>query len=442
MPFNPEILKQHLDFCRPTQVLVAYSGGLDSHVLLHSIASLRRLHPQLEMRAIHINHGLSPKAQDWAEHCRQVCQALNITFLVKSVDVRQHLANWSLEEAARNLRYEALASEMRVGEYLLLAHTEDDQAETLLLQLLRGSGVRGLAAMPLAKPFATGSLIRPLLHISRKALQHYAIQHQLTWVEDESNLLLTLDRNYLRHQVLPPLATRWPQVKKVLSRVAKHCAEAVELVEELAAVDLSQAGGELPHTLSVAALVKLSPARQKNVLRFWLKSLQLPVPNASRLAQLQQDFLYSKEHRTPKMTWSGVEIRRFNDSLYAMPALPAHDAKIVFSWDMTQPLVIPGLGILTAKPGEEGVEILAGAEVTVRFRQGGERFHPLGRSGSHPLKKLFQEWRIPPWQRDRLPLIYFDEDLAVVPNHAVAKKYAASGHRRGLVMLVEFNPGV
>ena len=440
--FSPEIIKQSIDLGSPVRILVAYSGGLDSHVLLHSLASLRSAHPQLEMRAIHINHGLNPKAQDWAQHCQVVCQALHVMCQVKLVDVRQHLDICSLEEAARNLRYAAFGSELQSGECLVVAHTQDDQAETLLLQLLRGAGVRGLAAMPLIKPFAAGKLIRPLLQVSRSALQQYAARNQLTWVEDETNAMITQDRNYLRHQVLPALTSRWPSVKKVLSRVTQHCAEATVLTEELAAQDLLTVTGQREQTLSVTALVKLSSIRQKNVLRFWLRRLRLRVPNASRLTQLQQDFLYSRTNVAPHMFWSGVEVRRFGDDLYAMPTLSVHEPAVVFSWDMAQPLVLPGLGLLTAKCAVEGVEVLAGAEITVRFRQGGERFHPWGRSGSHPLKKLFQEWRIPPWQRDRVPLIYFDEDLAVVVNHAVAQKYTPAAHRRGLVMLVEFNPGV
>ncbi len=440
--FSAETLHQTLRLHQLQQILVAYSGGLDSHVLLHSLATLRAQYPHLKIRALHINHGLNPKAHSWGLHCLAICKSLDVECRIITVDVKQHLAGQSLEEAARNLRYEALAKELQAGECLMVAHTQDDQAETLLLQLLRGAGVKGLAAMPLAKKFANSSLVRPLLHVTRHALQRYAQLHKLSWIEDESNAATTLDRNYLRHRILPELASRWPGVKKVLSRVAQHCGEASQLIDELALQDLAAVTGSVRHTLSVTALSRLSLPRQKNVLRFWLRCLHLPVPNARQLAQLQQDFLCSQPDAAPKMTWPGVEIRRFADDLYALQPLPSHDATAVFCWDLSQTLVLPNLGTLSVTYASVGLEIPMGAKVTIRFRCGGERFYPTGRNGSHPLKKLFQEWKVPPWLRDRVPLIYFDEELVAVANYAISKKYLTPDHRRGLGMLVEFNPGV
>ncbi len=413
---DPIKLYQYLETLEiPSRLLIAFSGGMDSHVLLHALASLRSEHPELVLRAVHIDHGLHADATQWSQHCQTVCQNLNIECLVLRLDGTQDWRQRSLEEVAREQRYQLLSGVLQEDECLLTAHTLDDQAETVLLQMLRGAGVQGLAAMPIVKVFAKGFLARPLLDVSRKSIQDYAVNFNLQWIEDTSNTSMRFDRNYLRHQVLPLLNSRWPAVKPVLARVADHCAEASELLEQLADQDLQLAAGSVPDTLSISVLKTLSWNRQKNLLRFWLRKLELRVPTALKLQQLLQDFLSAAADANPQMQWPGVDIRRFADDLYAFTPLPAHNSQQILSWDLQQPLPLPArIGVLMPEAIPEALQLSPTAAITVRFRQGGERLYLSGRQGSRSLKKLMQEWRIPPWLRDRIPLLYQDECLVAV----------------------------
>lgn len=432
--------------------LIAYSGGLDSHVLLHAMAALPTENPAIRLQAIHVHHGLSPNADQWAQHCEQVCHNLKIPLQIFKINLEAARINGeSLEAAARTERYKIFAQQLQPNQNLLTAHTQNDQAETLLLQLLRGAGPKGLAAMPIMTSFAAGFHLRPLLNNTRTQLEAYAHEHQLQWIEDESNLNPKFARNYLRHAVMPLLAKRWPALNETLSRSAAHCAEASELLDELAKQDLGvraqdsglriqelgvrvqESGIRSPgfwllspdswrlNTLSISALLKLTPTRQRNVIRYWLEQLQLPLPSTAKLAQLQHDVLHCAQDASPLVTWPGVEIRRYRDTMYAMPPLIAHDATIIISWDLKQPLILPNnLGVLTA------AEIFTDhnfptAKVTVRFRQGGETCRLKGHHCTSDLKKLFQQWDIPPWLRDRIPLIYVGDKLAVIVGYEVCE---------------------
>lgn len=400
------------------KLCVAFSGGLDSHVLLHSLAQLRLQGSSFSLRSAHIDHGLSPDSFKWSLHCQQICSELAVDCTIVKVDVKRILANNSLEEVARNLRYQALADQLADHEYLMTAHTQNDQAETVLLQMLRGCGVKGLAAMPEIKRLGEGYLVRPLLQMGREALYDYAVKENLQWIEDESNNNLKFDRNYIRQQILPVLSNRWPQVKNLLCRTASHAAEASHLLDEIAASDLLALQNAKPDTLSIKGLKSLSFNRQKNLLRFWVHKLGLPLPSMTKLLQIIKTVVNANDAACPLVTWRGAEVRRFRDELYAMRPLLPHDPDLVLTWDMQRLLSLPGGGHLSLA---ENLIPPQDVSVTVKFRQGGERFHPSTRMGSHPLKKLFQEWGIPSWQRDRLPLIYLADRLVAVPGYAVAK---------------------
>jgi tRNA(Ile)-lysidine synthase len=401
---------------------VAYSGGLDSHVLLHLLVQARQQYPQLNLHAVHIDHGLSPHSAAWRQHCQQVCQELDVDCHVEQLD-RSKLTGPSLEASARQARYDIFAKLLSNGGTLLTAHHRDDQAETVLLRLLRGAGSQGLAAIPERRSLGKGELARPLLTFSRAQLQRYAQEHQLRWIEDDSNSRTDFDRNYLRHEVMPLLQTRWPAAPTALARAANHCRETAVLLQELAAQDWQQAQSTVANTLSIAALTLLTPARQRNLLRFWLQQLDLPLPSERQLEQLRSDCLTQREDATPLMRWLGAEVRRFDGNLYAMPPLTIHDANVILPWlDLSKPLQLPsGLGQLTVAQLEAmGITLIDNMSVSVRFRQGGERIALPGRQGAHALKKLFQEWRVAPWLRDRIPLIYVNDELAAVLNYATA----------------------
>lgn len=395
------------------QFLVGYSGGLDSHVLLHWLR-----HQQLPqaVSAIYIDHGLQAAAAAWGEHCATVCQTLQVPLQRVATDARPQTGE-SPEAAARRVRYAAFAAQVDAHTAILTAHHADDQAETLLLQLLRGSGVHGLAAMPSVARCGAGWLLRPLLGVTRRELRAYAEAHGLHWVEDPSNRELCFDRNYLRHQVLPLLQQRWPAVARTVGRAAGLCAEAATTLDAVAAQDLLAVQGEQPQQLHLAALRNLNAPRQRQVLRYWLRSLQLPVPDASQLQQLLQDMLGAAADRNPCVAWPGVEVRRYQQMLYALPQLPPLAPQTSLLWRMVDGqwprLALPGSGVLYMQhcmgQGLQAAYVASGA-LQVRFRQGGERFRPLGRPHSQELKKLLQEAAIPPWERQRLPLLYQVQD--------------------------------
>lgn len=396
---------------------IAYSGGLDSHVLLHLTAALRNVCP-LRLRAVHIHHGLSPNADAWAAHCLAVSAALNIDFVLKKIHVDAALPQ-SIEETARDARYAALKTVIDTGDILLTAHQQDDQAETVLLQLLRGAGPKGLAAMPTIKPFGLGVHGRPFLSVMRSELEEYAKLHALQWIDDESNQDVRFTRNFLRQMILPLLKQRWPNVSKTLARSAELCAETQMALDEHIASLLAVVRLE-PAILSIPALLALSPSHQRHVLRAWLCDLQLPLPSVVKMRAIQNDFLSAANDRAPLINWHNVELRRYHHQLHVMPCLKPHDAEQVLSWDLAKPLHIPSLGTFF-NPGLR----LDLSPVTVRFRQGGEWCQLPGRKHRHSLKHLFQTWQVPPWLRNRIPLVYAGDRLVAVMGYFMDEAYLA-----------------
>ena len=412
-----ELYKKIFKLTRHHEFLIAYSGGMDSHVLLHSLVMLRKRHPELQLRSVHVHHGLSSNADLWVEHCRRICTDLNVEFIVRYVKAKSRNKR-SPEAVARKLRYQEFANLLTKDECLLTAHHADDQAETLLLQLFRGSGTKGLAAMPEHKGFMLGTLVRPLLEFSRQELYEYAKQNNLNWIEDESNENIGYDRNFIRHQLLPIVKKRWSSILKTLARVAEHCANASELLSVLAEQDYVKVCGSKPNTLSIKKLLQLDTARQSNIIRYWLHKLNLPTPTSIKMQHIIKDILHCRIDATPVVHWQYAEVRRYRDDLYAFKPLEKYDTSMILVWDITKPLKLPAdLGMLHPDIlKDHEIDLVTAKNITVRFRQGGERFKIEGRTGTHELKKIFQENGIPPWQRDRVPLIYQDNELvAFIP---------------------------
>lgn len=440
--FSPALLLDVLSrLPRTERFLIGYSGGCDSTVLVHAMATVRERLAPIDVLAVHIDHGLHRDSVSWARHCLATCNTLGMPCVTQRVDVTAVVRGQTgLEAAAREVRYAALQALMKAGDILLTAHHQDDQAETLVLQLLRGAGAAGLAAMPVLRPFGRGLLARPLLSFSRLALRDYASRYDLYWVEDPSNLDLAYDRNYVRHTVMEPLRQRWPRVSAVFERVARQQAEFAALADALAASDILTCrieGGGV-NTLSVAALRRLPVTRCRNVLRHWLKSLRLSVPTVSQMERVINDALGADEDRTPHVRWPGTELRRYRDALYAMPPQSPHDASQVIIWNIDRPLTLPSeLGVLEAVKVEgRGIshEILNGRNMIVRFRRGGETIHPSGRRENHVLKKLFQERGIPPWERSCIPLVYLEGKLIAVADYWLDASVVASEGQVGWVL--------
>lgn len=285
--------------------IIAYSGGVDSHVLLHQLHMAGYQH----LKAIHINHGLHQAANQWAQHCEQVCHQLGIDFVSIRVTIKKKPRH-SLEALAREARYKALASEVSADSVLLTGHNQNDQAETVLLQLMRGAGVRGLSGMPQEKPFAEGVLLRPLLHSTREEIVAYAQQHGLQWIEDPSNATHAFDRNFLRNEVIPALVTRRDGVIQNIARSAEHMADTAELTEALAVIDYEMVKGSHETSLSIIALKRLSDSRQRNVIRYWLSLLPIRLPSQAVLGQIQQQLLYSYPGSQPRVQFGGTVLTR------------------------------------------------------------------------------------------------------------------------------------
>ncbi len=435
MNFSPDSLYRQLLLHPASAYRVAYSGGLDSHVLLHALVRLRdRL--DADIGAVHVNHALQADADLWEEHCRLVCEDLCVDYVSLRVDAGGAPGD-SPEAAARDARYAALAGWLPAGACLLSAQHQDDQAETLLLQLLRGSGVNGLAAMPQLSELGRGQLLRPLLGHTRRQLRAYAEANGLRWIEDPSNRDLAFDRNSLRKRIFPVLRERWPAAAAALSRSAAHCAEAADLLQQIATQDLAGIQGSASDRLSLAGLGVLSPQRQRNVLRYWFRQASAATPSAAVLARIQHDVLQSRRDATPCVRWGGHELRRYRDDLYLLKQRHEADSSTVIEWRLATPLSLPDAGgVLRASP-QTGRGIRASAVesgVRVGWRQGGERCLPAGRGHHHSLKKLFQERGIPPWERSRIPLIYIDDQLAAVAGLWVCEPFDARPSESGLMI--------
>ncbi|WED44664.1 tRNA lysidine(34) synthetase TilS [Legionella cardiaca] len=396
------------------RLLIGYSGGLDSTVLLHLLSTQSFLKSKLI--AVHINHGLSPNAQKWQKHCQEFCKALHVSFIVEQVHL-YHTAN--IEEAAREARYASFAKLMKDNDGLILAHHLNDQAETLLLQLIRGTGIDGLAGMAFSKRFATGKLLRPFLGHSRETLEAYANFHQLQWIDDESNENIDFSRNYLRHQVMPLLVSRWPKISNNFARTSEHCQQAQSNLDDLAKIDcpsLTKASGQL----TLTQLKKdLSCARLTNVLRFWLKENQVKLPSTATFNRLITEVIEAKDDANPQITWENNQVRRYQETLYLLKMSQSIPISPLRWLSFPEPLNLgESLGVLHANLSDKGLVIPEKSIIEVRFRKGGETFFWHGQTKQ--LKKLFQEWQIPPWMREQVPLVYVDNQLACVVGYAIS----------------------
>ncbi len=421
---------------RGDRLVAGLSGGIDSVVMLDL---LRRAAAKMrfEIAALHVNHQINPAAAKWARFCGAYCRQLGIGLTVVKVNV-PHAA--SLEAAARNARYAAFAR--LPADFVALAHNLDDQAETVLLQLLRGAGVKGLSAMPVLRGDARGqgkeekkrhvlhasplapSILRPLLDITRAEIEAYARARKLRWVEDDSNADTGFDRNFMRHRLLPVIAERYPAYRKTLARASRNFAEAAVLLDELASLDMPNAAAHL----KITDLRALTTARAKNALRYFLGTHSVTMPNETRLAECV------RQVQEPRATGIAIdlgahELRRFGSELRVVPKTPVPSADFRRQWQGEARLALPELGatLLMKKSRGSGLSLakLQTAAVTVRLRTGGERLRPDAKRPRRSLKNLLQEARLPPWLRARLPLLYCGDTLVYVPGVGIDTAFRA-----------------
>ncbi len=438
--FSPAFLARELARLLPqfpkAALCVAFSGGADSTALLAALAALKE--PHLKVRAVHVDHQLHPHSRRWSTHCRRMAARLGVPLTVRRVQVAQE-ARGSPEAAARAARYGALGAALAPEEVLLTAHHEDDQLETVLLQLLRGAGIAGLAAMAPLAPFAAGQLARPLLGVPGRELRAWVQHAQLPWIEDPSNACEDFDRNYLRVRVLPLVAARWPGAAATIARGARHAAEAQRLLDELAREDCGRA--QAGAALLVPVLRRLTSERRKNALRWFIARAGVRAPPARRLEEIAGAMLSAAPDSHPFVAWDGVRIQRSAGLLRIVPASdgatprpPQAAPACEWPWPRQRRLLLQGgAGALLLRADPHGpIDLDAlGPHLTVRTRRGGERLRTVAGGVRRSLKGLLQEARVPAEERAHLPLIYRGDTLVAVADLFLdASVRAGAGTRR------------
>ena len=422
------------------QILVGFSGGLDSTVLLHLLCELL---PPERITAVHIHHGLSINADAWQQHAKALCDSLGVPLTTEYVVVNETGAG--LESAARDARYKVFEKYLIKGGLLLLGHHADDQVETVLFRLLRGSGARGLSGIPRTRAVGAGRLIRPLLNRPKSSLQAYADAAQLSWIEDESNQQEQFDRNYLRNSVMPTLARRWPDYVQGIMRSAEQSSQADQLADSVARADLAtldprpEQGG---WSLDLTQFVELEPLRQKNLLRYWPEIYGLAALGQTLIDEAISSLLTAREDSEPKVVRADLQLCRYRQRLYLLrlSGRPVADLELCLFWSADEPLVLPDGNLLSAEPVlGAGLRSDSIERLQVRFRRGGERCQPAGREHSNSLKKLLQEFGLEPWWRERVPLFYVDEQLVAVGDLWVCEGWQAGPEIEGLKITWQTN---
>ena len=417
-------------------LLLALSGGVDSVVLLHQLVQLCHV-LDVELHAMHVHHGLSVNANQWAAHCQWLCQHYQIPFTIARVNVID--AGAGIEAAARQARYLALFDyqyQSRVPDWVIAAHHQSDQAETFLLQLLRGAGVKGLSAMPAV---FDNRLLRPMLSVPKTAILDYAAKHQLRWCEDESNQNLRIDRNFVRQQIVPVLKTRYPNLDETLCKTASQMAEAQLLLTELAQQDAQSVIDA--NRLSLSGLSALSDLRVQNVLRYWFESLQMAMPSRKRLLELTKQLRYAKDDAAIRIKHQGHVLLRYDGVAYvyresALPAFVAFD----MVWDGQDCLTLPnGCALHFKRVHGRGLALThLSSPLRICSRRGGERLKLTHNRPEKPLKQWFQAAKVPPWERDVTPLLFLSDRLVYVPALGADADYAAASGEPGLEITMRF----
>jgi tRNA(Ile)-lysidine synthase len=417
-------------------ITVALSGGVDSVVLLHLLHQLQK-RQNFTLKASHVHHGLSKNADKWVNFCEKLCTKLSVPLDIHRIKLPQK-KSLGIEGEARQLRYEKLLQSQT--DLVVLAHHEDDQAETFLLQLIRGAGVKGLSSM--AYFDATRRLWRPLLNTSRVDIESYAKKHKLKWIEDESNQNIDFDRNFIRSKVLPILKNRFSHIIKVVSRSSAHLAEAQNLLDDLAKLDLKNSlkSSNYKHKLQVKTLEKLSNSRAKNILRYWLEINNQLMPSKDLLDECLRQVLTAKKDATIKIQLSkNFEIRRYKDEIYIVKKNLKAQKNYEIIWKGESKILLPnGAQLNFKKVKGRGInfKFLDNQKLKIRNRQGGEFFKPDSKRPTKKIKQLLQESDLPPWEREFFPIIFIGDELAAVPNFGVDTKFQTSPKEFGLEVIL------
>lgn len=429
-------LKRFLAGCPTCNVIwVAYSGGMDSHVLLHAMSRALEAYESIELRAVHINHGLNKKAHSWEAHCQVVCAALQVPLERIQVDIKLTPGE-SVEALARGARYKAFEQIVQKNQLLVTAQHLRDQTETVLLQLFRGSGPKGLAAMPDITRFSKGYLARPLLNVPYKEIKAYAARNHIQWLEDDSNVSTRFNRNFIRLQVLPLLQKRWPGLTTTVARSARLCAESQQVLQRLLHDQLKQMQGEHADQLPIDKLQKKILPEQRLLIREWIRINKMAIPSENYLQRIIDEVMRAAEDANPVVSWASVEVRRFKKSLYIMRVSESEHQRFALKFSGNHDCRLPGsIGIIAPRHvSGAGIkkQLFEEAAVKIRFRRGGEKIQLHGHTRS--LKKLLQVWSVPPWKRHNIPLVFHQDQLICVVGYAVADDARATGEEPGIAL--------
>ncbi len=400
----------------PQRLVIGFSGGLDSTVLLHLARQWQQQHPATGLLALHVNHQLQSHADSWQQSCEALCCQWQIPFQAEVIQVDRAAA--SLEQSARDARYAAFRCHVRPGDVLLLAHHRDDQVETLLQRLLRGSGPLGLGGMGAVSRQNGLTIVRPLLETDRAALEQYARRQNLPWIDDPSNSDSQFERNFLRNEALPQLRTRWPQLNQTLARSARLSRESAGLLDELAQLDLGPPAPD--NALPLDRIRPLTAHRARNLIRYWLRQQGATLPSEAQLQRVLDEVIPAPADAQPEILWGGQALRRYRGAIYCVPVLPPPPQQpLPVTLDIlaahSPDLPIPGQ--LTITPGQGTAfsrTALQAGPLSLRFRQGGEQVKPAGRH-TRSLKQWLQDCSVPPWWRDHWPILYINEEIAGLP---------------------------
>ncbi len=403
-----------------TAFFIGLSGGVDSVVLLHLFAQARQA-LSLKLRAIHIHHGLSPNADSWATFCEQLCEQWAIPLTVCKVQVQ---GKQGLEANARTARYQAIQQHIQPNEMLATAHHLDDQAETFFLALKRGSGIQGLGAMQAVSFWQNVAIFRPLLSFSKTDILAYAKQHQLKWIEDESNFNTDFDRNFLRQTALPLLNQRWQQFNQMVARSSQHCAEQQQLIEELLKPELAsrlQNGG-----LDITGFEYFSLLKQQQLVRLWLAQAHLAMPSVAQLEQIIQRLILAKADKNPQVKLEQHLIRRYQQQIFITPIQAEIDDFELELPPQSEEIQLPASLGIVQRNGIEIIYKISGKShrlllpdtlqqtplrLTNRYPS---KVQCYGKNHREEMKKIWQENRIPIWQRGRIPLLFSAERLVAL----------------------------
>ena len=401
------LLEEFSDQLRGAErVWVAFSGGLDSTLLLHACVEFLGAE---KLGALHLDHQLQEGSDQWLTHCQKEAEKLGVELRYRKLNVINQ--GEGIESEARRQRYQFFSENIASGELLLLGHHGDDQAETFLYRLFRGSGARGLSGMPQERKLANSNILRPLLAFPKKHLEELAKSAHLTWIEDPSNSDDRFDRNYIRNQVIPVIQDRWPSMQSRILKAANNLTAASKLLDEYAHILAAQCGlrsERLGQSIDIQSFSSFSEETKDLLLSFLLRQQNLLGYDSSCLAKVEA-LLLSGEDKEPILSLSGAEIRRYAGRLFIMRALlPNSFANYNCDWNGKEAIKISGCGHLKFDKAYSGSQLIVG------FRQGGERCKPLERNKSQSLKKLFQEYNLEPWLRDRTPLLWQGDQLVAV----------------------------